>query len=135
MLMILFLAALFQTGQIKIGESLLQVEIADTRETQLKGLRGRTELSSGSGMLFVFDRTKYLSFWMKSTQIPLSIAFFNEDRELVEVLDMLVPLPGKLLPCYRSSSPCRYALEVPQHWFQENGIVEGMKFSFMDQPD
>ena len=30
-------------------------------------------------------------------------------------------------------TPALYALEVPQHWFEENRIEENMKFSFLDR--
>ena len=38
-------------------------------------------------------------------------------------------------PSYRTKAPGKYALEVPQGWFQKNRIVPGMKFSFLDPSD
>jgi uncharacterized membrane protein (UPF0127 family) len=68
---------------------------------------------------------------MKNTLIPLSIAFFNEDRELINVLDM-EPQNAPPFIRYRSTAPALYALEVPQGWFEKHGIGRGAKFSFLD---
>ncbi|MBV9454077.1 MAG: DUF192 domain-containing protein, partial [Rubrobacter sp.] len=53
------------------------VEIAATDAERERGLMGRTTLPEDSGMLFVFDQDQQLSFWMKDTLIPLSIAYID----------------------------------------------------------
>ena len=83
-------------------------------------------------MLFVYEHEQRLVFYMKNTLIPLSIAFFDEDRVCINVLDMDVP-SGSTLLRYRSTSPALYALEVPQGWFEKHGIDRGAKFSFLDE--
>lgn len=128
------LLAILQTCQIDLGGKTLSVEIADNPMTREKGLMGRKELPSGCGMLFVFEQAQHLCFWMKDTQIPLTIGFFDEDKRLLETIDMAAPESNKSpLPFLRSAKPSRYALEVPQNWFRENGIVRGMNFSFLEQ--
>jgi uncharacterized membrane protein (UPF0127 family) len=129
----LVLFSLLYGEQIRLGNEILTVEIAKTHEARAKGLMGRTELPKGHGMLFVHERAQRLSFWMKDTLIPLSIAFFDEDKELINILDMDPPT-GPPLVRYRSTAPALYALEVPQGWFEEHGIERGAKFSFLDQP-
>ena len=94
----------------------------------------RSHLPEGKGMLFVFEKADILSFWMKNTLIPLSIAFFDENQELLNIEDMVPVQKGKLLSSFKSKAPARYALEVPQGWFKKHKIVPGMKFSFLDQP-
>jgi hypothetical protein len=61
------------------------VEIADSEETQRQGLMNRTQLDQGRGMLFIVENPRKLSFWMKNTFIPLSIAFFDKDRKLLDI--------------------------------------------------
>ncbi|HZB81760.1 MAG TPA: DUF192 domain-containing protein, partial [Rubrobacteraceae bacterium] len=56
----------------------VRVEIATTTAERERGLMERTALAEDAGMLFVFDREQQLSFWMKDTLIPLSIAYINE---------------------------------------------------------
>ena len=91
----------------------IKVEIAKTDEDRSQGLMFRKKLPDGVGMLFVFDRDEMLSFWMKNTLIPLSIAFISSDGRIVDIKDME---PGNLNPV-RSDRSVRYALEVPQGWF------------------
>jgi uncharacterized membrane protein (UPF0127 family) len=117
--------------QIQLGKEIIRVEVVDTCETRARGLMGRESLEEGQGMLFVYETPEKLTFWMKNTKIPLSIAFFNEDKILVNSLDMDVPKGNSLL-LYRSEGPAKYALEVPQGWFKKHGIAKGTKFSFLD---
>ena len=99
----------------------IKTEIARTSEEKSRGLMFRTELADGEGMLFVFERDDFLSFWMKDTLIPLSIAFILTDGRITEIRDME---PGNLNPV-RSNRSVRYALEVPQGWFSRVNIVVG----------
>jgi hypothetical protein len=129
---ILFFFTIFSLSglQIEISGKVLEVEIADTPEKHARGLMGRTILEEGKGMLFVYDKAQRLSFWMKNTLVPLSIAFFDDDKTIINILDMDPPL-GDLLLKYRSTAPARYALEVPQGWFDKHKIDRGAKFSFL----
>lgn len=117
--------------QIRLGKAVLTVEVAKSHEARSKGLMGRTELPEGTGMLFIYEEEQRLVFWMKDTLIPLSVAFFNEDKEIINILDMDPPA-GVPLVKYRSTAPALYALEVPQGWFEKHGIDRGAKFSFLD---
>jgi uncharacterized membrane protein (UPF0127 family) len=81
----------------------------------------RTVLEDGKGMLFIFDHDEVLSFWMKNTLIPLSIAFITSDGKILEIRDM----QPEELRSVASSRMVRYALEVPQGWFDRVGIEAG----------
>ena len=99
----------------------INAEIAKTSEQRAQGLMFRPELPDGEGMLFVFERDDFQSFWMKDTLVPLSIAFILSDGRIVEIRDME---PGNLNPIVSSRS-VRYALEVPQGWFSRVNIIVG----------
>lgn len=107
------------------GESvLLNVEIAETSQQHATGLMGRTSLDDDSGMIFVFFEESQGGFWMKNTLIPLSIAFYDGDGTIVDILDMA---PCESEPCdvYTPSAPYFGALEVNQGAFEGWGISEG----------
>jgi uncharacterized membrane protein (UPF0127 family) len=104
-------------------EVVVQVEIADTDAERQRGLMGRTALAEDQGMLFVFGGEQELSFWMKNTLIPLSIAFMDSEGRIVDIQDMK-PLDDDP-PHYVSAEPARYALEVNQGFFEERGIKAG----------
>jgi uncharacterized membrane protein (UPF0127 family) len=99
----------------------IRAEIARSDDERARGLMNRKTLPDGEGMLFVFDRDQILSFWMKDTLIPLSIAYISSDGRILEIHDMI---PRDLSPI-RSSRSLRYALEVPQGWFSRIGAAVG----------
>ena len=99
----------------------ITVEIARTDEERALGLMFRKNLPDGQGMLFVFDRDQQMSFWMKNTVIPLSIAFIASDGHILEIKDMQ---PNDI-NSVKSSRSVRYALEVPQGWFSRVNVKAG----------
>jgi uncharacterized membrane protein (UPF0127 family) len=101
--------------------TVVRAEIARTGEERDRGLMHRHELPDGEGMLFVYERDQILSFWMKNTYIPLSIAFITSDGRIVEIRDMFPHDTNSVL----SSRSVRYALEVPQGWFSRAGVLLG----------
>ncbi|MDR3174437.1 MAG: DUF192 domain-containing protein [Treponema sp.] len=103
------------------GSVTLWAEIARSAEEKQRGLMYRRDLAEGRGMLFIFDRDQIMSFWMKNTFIPLSIAYIKSDGSILEILDMR-PLDETPV---RSSRGVRYALEAPQGWFGRAGIRAG----------
>jgi uncharacterized membrane protein (UPF0127 family) len=101
--------------------TLVKAEIAVTPEERTKGLMFRKKLKDGEGMLFIFDRDDVLSFWMKDTYVPLSIAFISYNGKIIDIKDMH-PLNTSSV---KSSRSARYALEAPQGWFLRAGVKEG----------
>ena len=99
----------------------IRVELARSIREMSKGYMGRENIPEGTGMLFIFKRDEKLSFWMKDTPTPLSIAFINSSGEIRETRNM-TPFSHQSVD---SSEPVRYALEVPQGWFEKNNIGKG----------
>ncbi len=101
----------------------VRVEIADEPWERARGLMYRTALGKDRGMLFVYPEERELSFWMKNTLIPLSIAYIDSEGRITDILDMK-PLDDRP-PNYVSSEPVRYALEVNQGFFDKNDVNVG----------
>ena len=77
-------------------------------------------------MLFVFERESTLSFWMKNTLIPLSIAYINKDCTIVDIQQMIPAVKGDLNPMtYPSKKPAIYALETNINWYKKNNVNVG----------
>lgn len=106
------------------GTVLVNVEVADTPELQQRGLMGREELADDAGMVFLFFEEHGGGFWMKNTLIPLSIAFFDADGEILEILDM-EPCEEDPCPVYDPGVSYRGALEVNQGSFEGWGVEVG----------
>ncbi len=109
------------TAVFHIGAASVTAEIARSETERERGLMFRTALADGAGMLFVFDKDEQLSFWMKNTLVPLSIAFIATDGTIRQIADMQ---PQSLATTLADRS-CRYALEVPQGWFGRAGVKVG----------
>ena len=105
----------------RAGRVSVTAELAVTAAQHQQGLMHRKELKDGDAMLFIFERDHIMSFWMKDTLIPLSIAYIASDGKILEIYDME---PGDLNPV-NSGRSVRYALEVPQGWFSRAGIGIG----------
>lgn len=106
---------------LRINQTVFQVEIADTPESRKKGLMFREEMAPDQGMLFVFEEEKQVSFWMKNTEIPLSVAYISKSGYIREIHDLQ---PHSLNPV-RSSHSVLYALELNQGVFRDKGIRPG----------
>ena len=112
---------------IKIDGISLQIEIVQDAESRQLGLMYRDELAENLGMLFVFETTRVLSFWMRNTFIPLDIAFIDAAGVIVDIQRM-EPLDESKQ--YISAVPALYALEVNAGWFEKNGVKRGSKVQF-----
>lgn len=108
------------------GAILVNVEVADTPELQATGLMHRESLPDDAGMVFLFFDETRTGFWMKDTLIPLSIAFFARDGEILEILDM-EPCESEACPTYDPGVAFRGALEVNQGAFADWGVEVGDK--------
>lgn len=110
-----------RSERLTVGTAEVLAEIARTSEEREKGLMFRKDLPDGKGMLFVFEADERLTFWMKDTLVPLSIAYISSDGTIREILDMeprsLAPVPSRF--------SVRYALEVPRGWFGRAGVRVG----------
>ncbi|MDR0557539.1 MAG: DUF192 domain-containing protein [Treponema sp.] len=120
----------FKTAQLSIATTAgntvpISVEIAMTEEERGQGLMFRKELEDGKGMIFLFEKDQTMSFWMKNTLVPLSIAFILSDGRIAEIRDM----EPQSLAAVNSERLCRYALEAPQGWFARSGVGVGDRLS------
>lgn len=105
----------------------VRVEVADSPVERQRGLMDRTSLDADAGMVFLFaDEEGAVTdrFWMKDTQIPLSIAFWDADGSILTIQDM-DPCTADPCPTYGATTPYVGALEVDQGFFDEHGIHVG----------
>lgn len=106
---------------VKIDNQKIKVEIADNPLKRQKGLMHRESLCKDCGMLFVFNKEKNHTFWMKNTLIPLDMIFINKDKY---VIDIVQAQPCKKEPCkiYFAKNKSLYVLETNQGRFNKNII-------------
>ncbi|MBX7230712.1 MAG: DUF192 domain-containing protein [Bdellovibrionales bacterium] len=124
----------FAKINIKLGPYSLSVEVAESDPQRAQGLMFRKKLDEYQGMLFVFEKPQTLSFWMKNTEIPLSIGFFDSQLKLFDIHDMNpVSVLEKEMPKYVSRGRALLALEVQQGWFKNKNIKRGTRLHIENQ--
>lgn len=121
-------AAGFPLGRVLIdteeGSVFVDVEIAETEAQRQKGLMNRDSLPGDAGMIFLFFEPTTGGFWMKDTEIPLSIAFIDDDYRIRQIIDM-EPCPKEPCEIYQPSDAFSAALEVNQGAFEEWSVQPG----------
>lgn len=110
-----------KVSTISIAGNKAYVELAITDEEHRKGLMFRNKLKEDHGMLFIFPEERQVSFWMKNTAIPLSIAFIKEDGWIAQIEDMQPNSPES----HVSEMKVKYVLEMNRDWFKERKIGVG----------
>jgi len=111
---------------VELGGTRVNVEVASTPAECARGLMFRDRLGENWGMLFVYGKEQRLSFWMKNTTIPLSIAFIDREGVVRDIQDM-TPLSEEP---HTAGVPVPYALEVNRGWFARHGVVPGTTVGF-----
>ena len=109
---------------VKIKDSIVNVELAQTPSRRQTGLMFRTNMLTNQGMLFIFDKPEIPSFYMKDTLIPLDILFINSKGKVVSIQSM-APLNETNL--YSPDEPIIWALEVNLGWAKKHKIQIGDK--------
>ena len=119
-----------RTVECVIAKQIVTIEIAITPREQRQGLMYRESMPTDHGMLFVYREPQYMSFWMKNTKIPLSIAYIRDDG-VIGNIEKMEPHRGPFDPVvsYRSKYKSLYALEMNQGWFEANGLKPGEPIS------
>ena len=122
----------FKKKTILVGDEKIMVELAESHAQLEHGLMFRRELKADTGMLFIFSDEQPRSFWMKNTFIPLSIGFFDHDKKLIDMQEML-PVKSEMEvnpPTYQSAGAAKYALEMPAGWFNKKKIKIGAMLAY-----
>ena len=105
----------------------LDIEIADDEYSTQTGLMYRHSMAKNQGMLFIFNDSRQRSFYMKNTEIPLDIIYFNSEKAIVSIQKNAKPLNETSLP---SEDISQYVLEVNAGLSDELKLEKGDKFQF-----
>lgn len=122
------------SNTVLIGNTTVNVDVADTQDKRAKGLGGRENLASNSGMLFVFDKADKYGFWMKGMKIALDFIWIK-DGVVVDLLKNIQPptpnQPDTSLPVYMPNQPVNMVLEVNSGFVDSHNIKVGDSVKFV----
>lgn len=102
-------------GELTISDSTntiktkLDIEIADSEYERQLGLMKRVSLENNQGMLFIFSKEEFQSFWMRNTLLSLDMLFINANKRIVTIHKNTKVLSDQSYP---STAPAKYVLEV-----------------------
>ncbi len=114
---------------IKIGNTAIIIEVADTPGTRARGLSGRPSLPENHGMLFVFDKADYHPFWMKEMLIPLDFVWIENGR-IVEITENVKPEDYPPPNFFASKYATDKVLEINAGAAKKFNIKAGDKINF-----
>lgn len=116
--------------EVKVGETILTVEVADTDLARRQGLSDRENLPNGHGMLFMFPKPGVYGFWMKDMKFPLDFIWIKDGVVTRVVANVPAPTPEAPQPVtLQPNSEVDGVIEVPAGWSLQNGIIVGMRVS------
>ncbi|MBI5496977.1 MAG: DUF192 domain-containing protein [Deltaproteobacteria bacterium] len=111
----------------KGGDLPVRVEVAENDRQRTHGLMFKEKLADDEGMVFLFDRTEVLNFWMRNTPLPLDMIFLGDDRRVVGVYENATPFSEARMSV---GKPSRYVLEVNAGWARRHGVGPGTQVRF-----
>jgi uncharacterized membrane protein (UPF0127 family) len=100
------------------------LEVAKTPEQHRIGLSGRTDVPSGTGMVFLFDDPGNYAFWMKDTLVPLDILWLRGGK-VVDLVTLPATLPGGVPALHRPTAAADRVVELPAGTAAELGVEVG----------
>ena len=113
-----------------LGERSFTVAIADDPKERMKGLSGKEKFNNDRGMLFIFDKPDYYSFWMRDMKFPLDIIFIKENKIVKIYHNVQAPKNQEGLSIYQTPTPSDRVLEINAGLSKEYGFKEGQEIEF-----
>ena len=105
------------------GKQSFTVEIADDAGERERGLMFRQKMDTRHGMLFVFEATQPVGFWMKNTSLPLDLVFIGQDG-IVRAVRHGEPMSEAIIT---PDEPVRFVLELNAGTAEKAGIKTGVR--------
>lgn len=121
-----FIIGRSELTQVTVNGNKFNVELAKTETEKQIGLSKTNRLSDNEGMLFVFTRPDYYSFWMKEMKFPIDIIYINGNRVVSVVKNALPPSETNgNLSVYQPKDKSDKVLEVNAGLAEKYNIKEG----------
>lgn len=104
------------------------IELAVTATEQAQGLMFRESMPQFNGMLFINERPRRVSFWMKNTLISLDILFIDETGVVQTLKHSATPLDTTSIP---GGDNIQYVLEINGGLANLLGLSEGAELRYI----
>jgi len=128
-LIIVFIKMTYFSPQIpraKINGHIFSLYLAKTSQEQAVGLAKFNKIDKNRGMLFIFPKSDYYSFWMKNMKFPIDIIFINK-HAVVDIFQNISVSKSNNLPIYTTHEKADMVLEINSGLSKEYKIKTGDK--------
>ena len=105
----------------------VQIEVADDDYQRARGLMDRRTMDANKGMLFIFEREKMQSFYMRNTIISLDIIYVKANGEIDSIRKYTKPYSEESIP---SEGKAQYVVEVNAGYCDQWDIKPGNLIKF-----
>lgn len=103
------------------GARSFTIEVADNDEERSRGLMFRMEMADDHGMLFVFEQTRRVGFWMKNTPMALDLIFVGDDGRIRDIMPGEPFSTDSIAP----QAEVRFVLELKAGTARREGLAAG----------
>lgn len=111
-----------KTPTATINGHTFQLNVADSEKEREIGLSETKSLPQNQGMIFLFEKPGFYSFWMKNMKFPIDIIYIN-DNQIATIQDNVQPAKEQENPIvYASTEPSDKVLEI------QAGLARKYKF-------
>jgi hypothetical protein len=112
------------TATAKMGQAVIELEVAQTPAQQALGLMHRTALPDNRGMLFPFGETRHAQFWMQDVAISLDMIFLRQGV-IQAIFSDVPPCTARPCPTYGPPTPVDQVIELRGGRARELGLQKG----------
>lgn len=114
----------------------ISAQVAKSAEERERGLMFKEALDDNEGMLFIFEKDGFHSFWMKNCRIPLDIIWMDAQVRVVHIKKAAPPCgEDEKCPSIFPSRKARYVLEVKAGVASASDIKIGDDLIMISLPD
>jgi len=125
----------FDKGTIKIDNSIINVEIAESDAERQRWLMFREDkFASNAGIILVYPLLDLHSLWLLNIQYNLDIMWFDDQGNLVYMIKDAKPCPNILDPqkcTFKTTIPSKYIFVSTSGFINKNNITNTSKMTII----
>lgn len=115
-----------KTSTLTVNNHTFKLLVSKTDKEKEVGLSGKASLPQDTGMLFIFEKADFYSFWMKSMKFPIDIIYINGNRVVTVHQNVPVPAsPEQSLPIYKPEEAADKVFEINAGLSEKYNIKKG----------
>ena len=120
-----------KTPIVTIIDHSFKVTVAVSQQEQEIGLSKTKSLQQDQGMIFLFQKPGYYSFWMKDMKFPIDIIYINQDTIVTIKENAQPPKNDTENPTiYSPTEPSNKVLEIQAGLSQKYNFKNGDKVKY-----